>query len=328
MTLFRRTRWRLALLYTTILTAVLGIFSLAFYVAFAHVLAPDAEVNADDLTYAATVARIGLALLAADGIAVLAFAVAGWILAGRSLRPLEEAHRRQGRFVADASHELRTPLAAARAAAEAGAMGPEDPAALRAALQATIERLDRLGRLLDNLLVLARVEGRAVPIAEEAVDASLVAAEAAATFAAAHPDLPPPRLRLTPDLFVRASLPLLERAIANLLDNAYRYGYRPADPAPTVETRRERGGVVLEVSDDGPGIPDPERMVEAFTRGRADARAPDGVGLGLAITREIAKLHHGELVVVPRSQGTTIRLVLPAARAPSHGPRALSHGVG
>ncbi len=319
MTLFRRTRWRLALLYTAILTAVLGVFSLAFYVAFAHVLAPDAEVNADDLTYAATVARIGLALIVADAIAVVAFAVAGWILAGRSLRPLEEAHRRQGRFVADASHELRTPLAAARAAAEAGAMGPDDPAALRAALDSTIERLDRLGRLLDNLLVLARVEGRGVPIAEEVVDASFVAAEAAATFAAAHPDLPRPRLRLSPGCFVRASPPLLERAIANLLDNAYRYGYRPPDPAPTVETRRERGRVALEVSDDGPGIREPERMVEAFTRGRADARAPDGVGLGLAITREIAALHRGELVVLARNPGTTVRLVLPAVRAPGDG---------
>ena len=123
--MFRRARIRLTALYVVLFAVVIGVFSLVFYVGFLIVLPPAFDL-APDLTneqvaavaYQTTVERIGLALLGADVVVVAAVAVAAWVLAARTLKPIGEAHARQRRFVADASHEMRTPLAAILSSAE------------------------------------------------------------------------------------------------------------------------------------------------------------------------------------------------------------------
>ena len=112
--MFRRARIRLTVLYIVLFALVLGVFSLVFYIGFATVLGPSFDVGPDvstedaaQATYQIVVERIGLALLVADAVIVALVGIVAWVLSARTLRPIDEAHARQRRFVADASHEMR-----------------------------------------------------------------------------------------------------------------------------------------------------------------------------------------------------------------------------
>jgi signal transduction histidine kinase len=216
------------------------------------------------------------------------------------------------RFLADASHELRTPIAALQASAET-LLREQPPRPERDALEARLARdAARLGRLVDDLLDLARLEGGAAA-ARDAVDLASVACsalEAAGTREAG--------VRVSLSLGERATVDgdagALERAVRNLLDNA-----AAAAPGGNVElaVRRCDDVVELSVADDGPGVPagEHERVFERFVRlGQTAGRSG---GLGLAIARRIARQHGGDLTCddVPRGARFTLRLP-PRSEAP------------
>jgi len=321
--MFARTRRRLTLFYIALFILVLGAFSVVFYVGFATALAPTFDLGPEltneqvaEVAYQATLEQIRVALLVADLAVVLLVGGAAWILAARTLRPISEAHARQRRFVADASHEMRTPLAAIRASAEGALAAPSTADDLRHALAVVVESADRLSRLTNDLLLLARADelppdGRGSP-----VDLSVAVAETLEAFAVAHPGLPRPRTSLAADLTVAADPDEVARIVANLLDNAYRYGGGEARP-PRIITRLVERDAIVEVSDDGPGIAaaDLDRVFEPFYRLRADADTPEGSGLGLAIARSLADRNGGQLTVTSRpGEGSTFRLALPRFR--------------
>jgi signal transduction histidine kinase len=320
--MFARTRRRLTLLYIALFALVLGAFSVVFYVGFATALAPTFDIGPEvtneqvaDVAYQATVERIGLALIVADLAVVVLVGGAAWILASRTLRPISEAHARQRRFVADASHEMRTPLAAIRASAEGALAAPSSPDDLRRALGVVVESADRLSRLTNDLLLLARADELPPDRRGAPVDLSVVVAETLESFGVAHPELPRARPTLTADLPVTADPDEIGRIVANLVDNAYRYG-SPAS-APRIATRLIERDVIVEVSDDGPGIAaaDLDRVFEPFARLHADADTPEGSGLGLAIARSLAHRNGGRLTVTSRpGEGATFRLALPQFR--------------
>jgi OmpR-family two-component system manganese-sensing sensor histidine kinase len=321
--MFRQARVRLTALYIGLFGLVIGLFSLIFYIGFATVLAPSFDIGPDlsseqvaDAADQATVERIGLALLAADLIVVVLVGVAAWVLAARTLRPIREAHARQRRFVADASHEMRTPLAAIRSSAEAALIGPGSDEALRSALTVVASSADRLTRITNDLLLLARTEE--LPDAQnKPIDLSVTVAEAAEAFAAAHPELPQTRLILGADLRVSADADEIGRIVANLLDNAARYGGGPPSKSTRVTTKAGDREALVEVSDEGLGIAeaDLERIFEPFHRVHSDAGTPDGNGLGLAIARSLAERNGGRLTVSSRvGDGSTFRLALPRFR--------------
>ncbi|MBI3748309.1 MAG: HAMP domain-containing histidine kinase, partial [Chloroflexi bacterium] len=227
--MFRRARVRLTVLYIALFALVLGVFSIAFYLGFVTILAPAFDIGPEltteafaEAAYQATVERIGLALIVGNVVVVVLVGIAAWILAARTLRPIDEAHARQRRFVADASHEMRTPLAAMRSSAESALSAPASEDDLRAALAIVASSAERLTRITNDLLILARSEElpnrRPGPI-----DLSVVVSEAAETFAIAHPELPRARLSLVEDLLVSADPSEIGRIVANLLDNAIRY---------------------------------------------------------------------------------------------------------
>ncbi|MFG3001218.1 sensor histidine kinase [Streptomyces sp. NPDC048340] len=234
----------------------------------------------------------------ADEIAQLARTV------NNTLDRLERSDARQRQFTADASHELRNPLAAVRSRLEVAlAMDRPDRESVAAALADT----ERLQRIAADLLLLARLDGGPAPRTEP-VDLALLAAEDAAR-------RPNPRARLRLD--ARAPVPAagdparLERALANLVDNALRY----ARAEVVVRAAQEDGWALLEVTDDGPGIPeaDRDRVFERFVRLDADrGRASGGTGLGLAIAREIARAHGGDVrAPAAPSGGAQLLLRLP-----------------
>jgi signal transduction histidine kinase len=219
---------------------------------------------------------------------------------------LADAAEAQRRFVADASHELRSPLATIRAAHDVAAMHPEanDWTTLNADVLSEVQRLERL---VDDLLFLARSDEHGPRSQPEEVDLDdLVTIEAG-------------RLRRTTGLeIVVHQTPVrvvgdrhqLARVLRNLTDNAVRHA------ATRIELRVDRRGpdAIMDVIDDGPGIPsaERERIFERFVRlDSSRQRAAGGAGLGLAIAREIAGSHGGELSAVGRTDGAHLQLRLP-----------------
>jgi signal transduction histidine kinase len=228
------------------------------------------------------------------------------------LARLQRSADQQRAFVADASHELRSPLARMRAEMEVDVAHPEtaDPAATSASVLAETVTLQRL---VDDLLLLARGDARAIDVFPgEPVDLDEVVEErVAALRAAGEQRIDAAGVR---PVQVRGDAGQLRRAVANLLDNAVRHARERI--VVTLEDRPD-GGAVLTVADDGPGVPpvDRDRIFERFTR-LDDARSAHdgGTGLGLAIVRDIAD-RHGGAVSVDGPPGTRFVLLLPGERS-------------
>jgi two-component system OmpR family sensor kinase len=224
---------------------------------------------------------------------------------------IEASDRRLRRFVADASHELRTPLAAVRAYAELFERGADKrPADLARAMSGISRESERMSELVEDLLLLARLdEGQ--PLEREPVDIAELAAEAVETARAVDPSRP---IDLEVELArVLGDRARLRRVLDNLLGNVRLH--TPAGTPAHVRVRRANGSVVIEVSDEGPGLPEGE-LDNVFRRFyRADAsrsRDNGGVGLGLSIVAAIAQAHEG--TVSARANpggGATFSVVLP-----------------
>ncbi|GAA4229010.1 hypothetical protein GCM10022254_20490 [Actinomadura meridiana] len=232
-------------------------------------------------------------------------------LAGRvrALRDrLEEESLRRRAFVADASHELRTPITALRTRIELILDGPDD-GGLDDTLRRSLDDVDRLHQIVDDLLVLASIDAGDLP-ARERVD--LGALVETVTGGRVPPPVPT-TIKIEPAVPVVGNPPRLGRLLLNLLANAERH----ASGGIEVEVRAERGEAVVEVRDDGPGIPPGarDRVFERFTRlDTARSRADGGSGLGLAVARQIAVAHGGRLYAADAAHGARLVLRLPLAR--------------
>jgi two-component system, OmpR family, sensor kinase len=227
------------------------------------------------------------------------------------LARLEAALEREKGFVADASHELRTPLASLKTELELALRRDRTAEELRRALASATEETDRLSRLADDLLVLARSDRGTLPLRKERIPAKELLDGVAAQFRTAVDVDVPDGLQLTGDRL------RLEQALGNLVANAVTHG----GGAVRVSARREDGTVELHVEDDGPGIPAQfaEHAFERFTRAD-DARGGEGAGLGLAIVAAIARAHGGEAGLSQRDNGTDAWIVLPALIESSSAP--------
>ncbi|GIL37387.1 hypothetical protein PDTK01_34620 [Phycicoccus sp. DTK01] len=224
------------------------------------------------------------------------------------------------RLVATVSHELRTPLTAQRALLENLVDGVSTPD--RATLESALAQAERLSALVEDLLDLSRVDAGVAPLALAPVRVeSLLTRAVDEVRVAARPVRVRHRVS-PPDLTVTGDAARLAQLVANLVDNALRHS--PAHGDVRLDARvGEAGRWVLEVRDDGPGIPaaDAERVFERFGTG---ADAAGGTGLGLAIVRWVCELHGGRVEVVPTpagATGATLRVTLPTApsdRRPSH----------
>lgn len=236
------------------------------------------------------------------------------------LERLERSFSVQSRFTADAAHELRSPLSRLRGELEVALRRPREEAEYRDVLRSCLDEVERLSRLTDDLLTLARLDAgerqgsertpvRVGPIIDRAV-ARLEADARRKNVTIVEP--------APPALAVSAFDGSLDRVIGNLLENAVKF--TPPGGQVRIDAGGDEAGVVITVADTGPGIPPEElpRVFERFYRG--DSSRPSeagGVGLGLAICRGIVEAQGGSITIGSTpGGGTTVTVRLPQVPAP------------
>jgi signal transduction histidine kinase len=217
------------------------------------------------------------------------------------------------------AHDLKTPLSRLRNRVESTLRGPTDSAAYRNALESTIDDADQLIRIFNALLIIAQAEAGSPDRAGDRVEVAEIVRDVAELY---EPVAESAGGRLTAraesPLLVRGNRELIGQALANLIDNALKYGSRGegAGMGANVAIVAEREGdrVVITVADDGPGIAakDRERVLERFVR-LEESRSAPGSGLGLALVAAVARLHGGEIALLDNlPRGLKVVLRLPA----------------
>ena len=244
-----------------------------------------------------------LTVLAVGGLLVLAIALGvGWLYAERALVPIRDAMRRQRDFAADASHELRTPLSVVKGSVAHLRRHPNQPVAdVGDALDDIEAETDRLGALVDDLLLLARSDSAALELALEPTDLGEVTLDAAGSLAP---------LAFERDVRIEADaepLPYngdpgrLRQLVRILIDNAIRHA--PPGSVVGVSARADGETAQLRVEDAGVGFRDDDlpRVFDRFWR--APGEHAGGTGLGLAIAAWIAERHGGAIEASNRPDG-------------------------
>ena len=229
-----------------------------------------------------------------------------------SLAVRHRSEQQVRQFVADASHELRTPLATIHGYAELSRRTPDDPVALGSALTKVETETDRMSALVEDLLLLARLDsGR--PLERKEVDITHLLLESVGDARVLAPDHRW-RLQLPEEpVTVTGDEQRLHQVVTNLLGNARHH--TPPGTTVTVSADAVPTGVRIVVHDDGPGLPPglAEHAFERFTRGDSSrTRASGGAGLGLSLVAAIVQAHGGTAAVRSEAGDTTFAVTLPA----------------
>jgi signal transduction histidine kinase len=290
-----------------------------------------------------TLEALGVSLIGAALVTTLAGAALGWWSARRALRPLtgvstaalalaagrldtrleasedrdlrpitasfndmaqalQDRIERDGRFASDVSHELRSPLMTLAASIEVMDNQREDlPERARAALDLMVADIDRFSRLVEDLLEISRFDAGVARLELEEVHLAELVMQAVSHSTDA--DVPVELDAALAGLVVHADKRRIVRVIANLLDNARKYG----EGATSVSLRRVDDGIQIAVEDKGTGVPEEDRSLifDRFSRGITAGRrgTSDGMGLGLALVAEHVNLHGGKVWVDDRADG-------------------------
>jgi heavy metal sensor kinase len=221
-------------------------------------------------------------------------------------------------FVADASHELRTPLTVMRGELEGLAQEPGLKAETREALGSVLEEVERLREIVEGLLALSRLDVGETPAEWTRLDLAALAASTAEQMALLAEDRSVRVVCESPgEVPVVGDRARLKQVVVNLLDNAIKY--TPAGGTVTLRVASEAGEAILEVSDDGIGIPE-EALPHVFKRfyrvDRSRSREQGGAGLGLAIVQSICNAHGAQVQVFSAlGQGSRFRIRQPLAPA-------------
>lgn len=225
------------------------------------------------------------------------------------------------------AHDLRTPLTRLRSQAEQALHSAKTVDDYRAALEKVIEESDSLIRIFNALLMIARAEAGSGFDGMVEFDAASVAHDVADLYEPLAEDRGMAlSLDIEPDLVLHGSRELIGQALANLVDNALKYGMPaanddgklPHEASLTLTAKRQGDFIAISVADRGPGIADEDRLrvQDRFVR-LENSRSLPGSGLGLALAAAVARLHNGKLLIDDNEPGLRVTLVLPAsARTP------------
>jgi signal transduction histidine kinase len=291
-------------------------------------IATSDEIEIED-RYPSLIAEFGAVAL----VALVLVAVGGWLLARQSTAPVERNVEHMRRFMADAAHELRTPLTVVRSRAEVALQRARLPDEYVQSLRAIEHETERLGGIVEDLLMLARADAGERPIERRRVfldDLTLDAAGSARIIADRK------AVSLEVDDFEEAAMngdpTLLRQLVLILLDNAIKF--TDAGGIVRVGVRTVGSIATLTVTDTGIGIP-PDQIPHVFerfyrgdssrTRGSSNGVGSDGVGLGLSIAQWIAEEHNGSIRIESEpGQGARVTVQFPAELAGRGTPFATS----
>jgi signal transduction histidine kinase len=215
------------------------------------------------------------------------------------------------------AHDLKTPLTRLRNQAEAALRDGASDESRQKALETTIAESDRLIQTFNALLMIARAEAGAPSGALADVDVSAVVADVAELYGpVAEDEGITIETVITPDVHLHGNRELIGQAMVNLLENAVKYAKPLAGPAGriTVGLRQADGHVIIEVADNGPGIPpeDRKRVIERFVR-LDMSRTEAGSGLGLSLVDAVTRLHGGTFTIEDNAPGVRAVMDLPGA---------------
>jgi signal transduction histidine kinase len=253
-------------------------------------------------------------LLILGSIASLLLALVSWWLAGRSLGPAQKAFDQQQNFVSNASHELRTPLTLMRATAEIG-LRAHPPQEQGQVLQDIINETDYMNHLVDDLLLLSRLDAQRLQLAREVIPVSELVSETIRQMEKLGQDK---GITLSMDTVqgnILGDRARVRQVLLILLDNALRF--TPANG--TIHLSSQPSGKFIEiiVSDNGPGIPPEhlphlfERFYQVRTNASNDSRSN---GLGLSIAKALIEAQHGTIHIKSTAgKGTQVHILLPTA---------------
>src|SRR6266436_3676415 len=227
------------------------------------------------------------------------------------LKRLDDSFTRLSQFSADLAHELRTPIANMLGEAQVALTRDRTAADYRETIESTVAECERLSRIVDNLLFVARVDAAREPIARKQFDARAAVEKIAAFYQTVAEDRHV-TISCSGDEQICADPDLFERAVGNLLDNALRFTAEHC--SIHIALSKQNRGLEVAVSDTGSGIA-PEHLPRVFDRFyRAESsRGSDGAGLGLALVKSIVDLHGGSATIESEiGRGTTVKLKFPA----------------
>jgi len=255
-----------------------------------------------------------LILVSLGSVSAVMLGAGSWWLAGRSLVPAQQAWERQQTFVANASHELRTPLTLIRSSAEAVLRRlPEEPQRQRRLVQDIVGESDHLTRMIQDLLLLSRLDARRLDLEHTTVDLPTLLADLERQVG---PLAEAQQIRLEVSGATGAvwgDPTRLRQVLLILLDNALRH--TPAGGTIAVRVQSRPKQMQIEVCDTGSGIPaaDLPRVFERFYRADpARTGGTGGTGLGLAIASMLVEAQHGQITLTSKEgEGTQVTLTLP-----------------
>ena len=228
---------------------------------------------------------------------------------------LDDSFTRLSQFSADLAHELRTPIANMLGEAQVALTRDRAAAEYRETIESSVAECERLSRIVDNLLFVARVDAAREPIARKQFDARAAVEKIAAFYQTVAEDRHV-TISCSGDGQICADPDLFERAVGNLLDNALRFTAEHG--SIHIALSKHNSALEVAVSDTGSGIA-PEHLPRVFDRFyRAESsRGSDGAGLGLALVKSIVDLHGGSAMIESKvGRGTTVKLTFPVPPKP------------
>ncbi len=255
---------------------------------------------------------VGLAIL--GGLSAIVLGAGSWWLAGRSLVPAQQAFERQQAFVANASHELRAPLTLMRASAEVALRDvPAADADRRSLLGDVLQEVDHMSHLVDDLLLLSRLDAKRLKLERTAISLRDLFADVQRQVGRVSDER---GVRLTASAIDRSAMgdvTRLRQVLLIVLDNALRH--TPRGGSIEMTARSSGKHIQIDVADSGEGIA-PKHLPHVFERFyRADSTpGKDGSGLGLAIAKGLIEAQHGSIAIASEpGRGTQVTLTLPGA---------------